>query len=168
MSRRPEAERDRVAPAWTINPVRGIVIGLIVIAVLATVLIVEMSRPSPQYPKHFLGFTRPLPGAIFGRTAPVIRVSFQLGYDDGRPLNDLEGESVQTQVRISSTRGGSSPMGVETCARHPGWTCALTTPNHVVIGVPYYLIVYQRVGDGFVAMPAVSSSNPNLMMIRFR
>lgn len=74
MSRRPEAERDRVAPAWTINPVRGIVIGLIVIAVLATVLIVEMRRPSPQYPKHFLGFTRRAPQADEALHAPGSRI----------------------------------------------------------------------------------------------
>ena len=168
MSRRPEAEPDRVAPAWAINPVRGIVIGLIVIAVLATVLIVEMSRPSPQYPSDFLGFTRPSSGAVLKRAAPLIPVSFSWGYADGRLLKDFNGEAVPLQVRISATRDGSSPLGAQRCGRHPGWVCALATPNHVAVGVPYYLIIYERVGDGYVALPAQSSSRPNLMIVRFR
>jgi hypothetical protein len=51
VSRHPEAERDRVAPAWTINPVRGIVIGLIVIAVISGLLFFELRDELPQRSK---------------------------------------------------------------------------------------------------------------------
>jgi hypothetical protein len=161
--------------AWMVNPVRGIVIGLVILAIIGTVLVLELGQAKNDRPTDFLGFVRPRPATVLQRSAPVIAVNFNIGGFDGTPLtkNVYVGEGlgsnrILTQVRISRSLDGSSPLGVAHChGRDRGfYACALPTPADVRSGVPYYLSVYQQVDGRYVVMPTPSGS-PNSVLVHF-
>ena len=171
-----DRDADAEGRAWMVNPLRGIVIGLVVLAIIGTVLVLELGQAKNDRPLDFLGFVRPRPGTVLPRSAPVIAVNFNLGGYDGTPLTKNvyvggglgSNPPIRTQVRISRRLDCSSPLGSAKChGRGQGlFACALTTPASVQFGVPYYLSVYQQVDGPYVVMPTPSGS-PNSVLVRF-
>jgi hypothetical protein len=126
--------------AWMINPVRGMWIGVVTITIVCGVLIFQVSRRPAQPPVTFLGFLQPSPGASVDRSTSVIAVLLKLGGSDGAAFPaGFDAGPISTQVRISQSPDGSSPLGTTNCGSE-GVLCRLRVPQGVRVGVPYYLI----------------------------
>jgi hypothetical protein len=170
-----DLDNTRAGPAGVINPVRGIIIGLVVLAIIGGVLVLELGQAKNDRPTDFLGFVRPRPGTVLQRSAPMIAVNFNLGGFDGTPLTKnvypgpgLGSNSIVTRVQISGRLDGAAPLGTARCHGHSAgfFACALPTPTGVRADLPYYVSVYEQVDGRYVVMPMPSGS-PNSLLVRF-
>ena len=175
----PETESldERVPVGSYINPVRGLVIGLLVMAViglgLGLLLILQPDAPTPAT-GYLLKVLQPSPGAVLPGWERTFTVEFTLGTRDGAPLSDTDVAWLRVHVRSSRTSGGAGGTSTP-CSYHPAtktYRCRVATPPMSAGGVETYVTVFEgptRFMEGQqVVAPTVDASVSNPFVVRFR
>ena len=175
----PETESldERVPVGSYINPVRGLVIGLLVMAViglgLGLLLILQPDAPTPAT-GYLLKVLQPSPGAVLPGWERTFTVEFTLGTRDGAPLSATDITWLTVHVRSSRTPGGADASSTP-CSYHPAtktYRCRVATPPTSAGGVETYMTVFEgpnRFMEGqHVAAPTLDPSVTNPFVVRFK
>jgi hypothetical protein len=175
----PEVEPldERVPPGRYINPVRGMVIGLIVMGALGlclgVLMILQPDVPPPSM-GYLLSVQHPRAGAPLPGGEPAFLVEFTLGSSDGAPLADTDIAGLTVHVR-SSSAPGAARFASTPCRFHVAtgtFRCRVAAPTTTAAGgAQTYLTVVEYPNSSgrrdVTVAPTVDASMSNPFVVRF-
>jgi hypothetical protein len=169
---------ERVPVGHYINPVRGIIIGLIVLTVcgsaLGLMLILYPDQPAPAM-GYLLSVRHPRAGLQPSGGDPTFLVEFTLGSPEGAPLAVADVAGLTVHVRSSSIPAAAK-FSSAPCAYHfdtDTYTCRVAMPPTTAAGgaQTYLTIVEYPSGSGrqtVTVAPSLDPSVTNPFVVRFR